>query len=90
MENKLQKLLPKPTLSDLKGNTFVLAISAKAIENGFPAQEVREGSMRWMVIPAPPKNLIIPNIGPRKESVRLLIDQEENFRHNNGFWEAKL
>ena len=79
MERKLQKILPKPTLTDLKVNTYFSSVSAKAIENGFAAQEVQEGSFRWLVIPAPPENLVIPNVGPRKECVRLLIDQEEKF-----------
>ena len=80
MDKKLQKILPKPTISDLKVNTLFSAITAKAIENGFSAQEVRDDNMRWLVIPAPPENMNVPNVGPRKECVRLLIDHEENFR----------
>ena len=58
MDKKLPRLLPKPTISDLKVNTLFSAITAKAIENGFSAREVRDDSMRWLVIPAPPSEMI--------------------------------
>ena len=61
MDKKLPKILPKPTLSDLKVNILFSAITAKAIENGFSAQEIRDDSMRWLVIPAPLENLTVPN-----------------------------
>ena len=35
--------------------------------------------MRWLIIEAPVTR-ILPNIGPRKECVRLLIDHQENFK----------
>ena len=35
MDKKLPKILPKPTLTDLKVNTLFSAITAKVIENSF-------------------------------------------------------
>ena len=49
------------TIEFLKVNTLFLAIIAKAIENGFSAQEIRADSMRRLVIPAPPENLTVPD-----------------------------
>ena len=45
MGKKLPKILPKPTLPDLKVNTLFSAITVKVTENGFSAQEIRDDSM---------------------------------------------
>ena len=34
--------------------------------------------MRWLVTEAPFR--VLPNIGPRQQCFRLLIDQEENYK----------
>ena len=71
-------ILPKPSASDFRVNKFFSDVSAVAIHNGFSAVEVRGTTMRWLVIEAPLR--ILPNIGPRQQCVRLLIDHEENYK----------
>ena len=78
MAKKYQAILPKLTDADLKVNAFFSKVFTKAAENGFLATEVRCGIMRWLIIEAEMK--IIPNIGPKRDSVRILVDQEENFK----------
>ena len=79
MNAKLKTILPKVSASEFRVNKTFSEASARAIECGLIATEVRGTSMRWLIIDAPVTR-VLPNIGPRKESVRLLIDHEENFK----------
>ena len=78
MSAKLPLILPKPSVADIRENTLFSDISAVAHQFGFAFTEIRETAMRWLVIEAPFR--VLPNIGPRQQCVRLLIDQEENYK----------
>ena len=79
MNVKYKTILPKVSAFEYRVNKFFSEASARAIEHGLSASEVRGATMRWLIIEAPVTR-ILPNIGPRKESVRLLIDHEESFK----------
>ena len=78
MSAKLPLILPKPSVADIRVNKLFSDISAVARQFDFAITELRETAMRWLVIEAPFK--VLPNIGPIQQCVRLLIDQEENYK----------
>ena len=78
MSAKVPLIMPKPTATDFSVNKIFSDISAAAIHYGFAAIEVRGTTMRLLVIEAPLR--VLPNIGPRQQCVRLLIDHEENYK----------
>ena len=78
MSAKVPLIMPKPTATDFSVNKIFSDISAAAIHYGFAAIEVRGTTMRWLVIEALLR--VLPNIGPRQQCVRLLIDHEENYK----------
>ena len=78
MSAKVPLIMQKPTAAYFSVNKIFSDISAAAIHYGFAAIEVRGTTMRWLVIEVPLQ--VLPNIGPRQQCVRLLIDHEEHYK----------
>ena len=71
-------ILPKLSKEEQRVNKLFSDIQSFVIQKGFADQEVKGKDLRWLLIVG--QTIFLENTGPFKEAVRIVIDNDGNFK----------